>query len=453
MRTKQLFGPPQESIDHLQNLTESQRPVAESLLEYLTDNYEGYDYVVLSGFAGTGKSYTLNSVIAQLDRKLACSAPTHKAVKVLARNDKDQVADYGTIHSFLGLKQVINNVTGEVTYAPEGNKPPKLNNYSLLLVDEASMLDTKLFKLLMDYKLTRPRLRLIFSGDSLQIPPVGEPQTFVFLPTDAYKVLNLELTQIMRQAKDNPILRLATDIRENIDSTSVFPSEEDFQILRDEASLKEVFKTYYLDPAYERNADFCKVLTWTNDCTSKMNGIIRDLVLKFPVSPIMPEEKMVFRKPYVIEETILFKNSDEVIVEDITVFDRTMAYYLNGKEHIAIIKCFNATMINEWDEIIHNVYILHPDDSAKYNAIFTKLKTQAIKSRSGRDWRNYYNWEGSFAWVKYNYATTTHLAQGSSYEHAIVMHSDICNNKNITERNRIRYVAVTRAKNNLIFKI
>jgi ATP-dependent exoDNAse (exonuclease V) alpha subunit len=50
------------------------------------------------------------------------------------------------------------------------------------------------------------------------------------------------------------------------------------------------------------------------------------------------------------------------------------------------------------------------------------------------------------AQVKYNYAITAHKSQGSTYENVIVIEPDIDANSKIVERNRIKYVAYTRAK-------
>lgn len=62
----------------------------------------------------------------------------------------------------------------------------------------------------------------------------------------------------------------------------------------------------------------------------------------------------------------------------------------------------------------------------------------------GPHWRDYYEFQKNFAQVAYNYAITAHKAQGSTYENVLLFESDILENKNLMERHRIRYTALTR---------
>jgi len=64
-------------------------------------------------------------------------------------------------------------------------------------------------------------------------------------------------------------------------------------------------------------------------------------------------------------------------------------------------------------------------------------------------WKQFYALEKPFANVNYNYCITAHKAQGSTYNYCISMEWDIDQNRSIPERNRIRYVAATRARNKL----
>jgi len=62
----------------------------------------GEKYTSLTGYAGTGKTYTCGTLARQFPDVYAC-APTHKAAWVL----QDKIGmDTMTVHSFLNLKLV-----------------------------------------------------------------------------------------------------------------------------------------------------------------------------------------------------------------------------------------------------------------------------------------------------------------------------------------------------------
>jgi ATP-dependent exoDNAse (exonuclease V) alpha subunit len=54
-----------------------------------------------------------------------------------------------------------------------------------------------------------------------------------------------------------------------------------------------------------------------------------------------------------------------------------------------------------------------------------------------------------YADVKYNYALTVHKAQGSTFDNAIVINCDISRIKDVVDKNKLLYTAITRAKNKL----
>lgn len=126
-----------------------------------------------SGAAGTGKSFTINRVVEAVRKRnpninFGMTAPTHKAVRVLKKQSElADSLDFGTIHSFLGLKQVIDQKTGDVEYKPdyESGRQRKIDGVNILIVDESSMLDDKLFGFIEDEMRSNRRLKVIYSGE------------------------------------------------------------------------------------------------------------------------------------------------------------------------------------------------------------------------------------------------------------------------------------------------
>ncbi|MBP1543531.1 MAG: ATP-dependent RecD-like DNA helicase [Oscillospiraceae bacterium] len=152
---------------------------------------------ILTGGPGTGKTTTLNAVIAlckQRGQKIKLAAPTGRAAKRMA-DLTDTPAQ--TIHRLL-----------EVDFAAHGGhcfKRGEENPLScdVLVIDEMSMVDTLLmFSLL---KAVRSRTRLILVGDSNQLPSVGAGNILRDLIASG-RVPMVELKEIFRQAAESLIV-------------------------------------------------------------------------------------------------------------------------------------------------------------------------------------------------------------------------------------------------------
>ena len=115
--------------------------------------------------------------------------------------------------------------------------------------------------------------------------------------------------------------------------------------------------------------------------------------------------------------------------------------------------------IEQFDrKVIRKIEIVHEDSEEQYKETVKRLRILAMGAHNRRGaWKEFYKFQERFAEVSYNYALTVHKSQGSSYENCVVDISDINRNKKILngvdiqseERNRIKYVAVTRAKKKL----
>ncbi len=149
----------------------------------------------LAGYAGTGKT-TLAKQIAQDTRgEVIFCAFTGKAALVLQRKGCEGAR---TIHSL--LYRPVEMANGPPTF--ELNERSDGERASLIIVDECSMVDEALGRDLL--ALGTPILVL---GDPAQLPPVKGVGYFTGSDPD------FTLTEIHRQAADNPIIRMSMDIR------------------------------------------------------------------------------------------------------------------------------------------------------------------------------------------------------------------------------------------------
>lgn len=400
--------------------------------------------LVITGKAGTGKTTLVKFLLKELKRreidnvrkynKSICSAPTNKAVKVLKSKMTEGINEnyFQTTHSALKLKRHINIKTGSVTFKPEkiykGNYP--LKNVSILIIDEASMLNSKLLHYIEESALS---IKVIFIGDEAQIPPVGESHSPVFYsdyPT-------VELTEIIRQAEGNPIIELSRNLNliksktENRTSIGGYIFTE---------NLFKVIKTL----ARVNGTDELKYLAWTNREVDFINNQVRNFIYGSP-SKIEIGESLIFNSPY----GDYFTN-EEIKVKKIEVSEKKYLVYkvLNPEYNTSNLEAprelIKYVLLKTY-QINDSVYVLHEDSEMIYKEVVKHIKEMIGKNLLF--WNSYYNFIESFADIKYNHAITVHKSQGSTYHQVIINVRDINFNKDKEEREKLLYTAITRAEN------
>ena len=424
---------------------------------------------ILRGFAGTGKSYLVKRLIKYVhakypSHKIAVTAPTNKAVRVLSKVStlKDMRVTYQTIHKLLGLKEVI-HTDGKITFEPAFDTKNEINSFKILIVDEVSMLDDTLFTMLQPYV---NRIKIIYMGDPAQIPPVNKPDCIPF--NDEKKIYfdfkEYTLTEIMRQSLDNPIIESSFKVRNNL--TKRMPIEElDTKVNKkgngiirinpnrqaDRDLAMDLFEKYFKCEEFEKDADHAKVIAWRNITVDKTNNIIRNIIYRGEnITKIMNGEKLVVRKPITDGlNIIIFTTSEELTVNE---FDVASDIYpvLDAKVRLKYYDTIVTAIDLEGKEYQRNINILHEDSQIDFEKTAEALKAHAVKTKGAhRAWASYYEFLRTFADVGYNYCSTIHKAQGSTYTNVFVIEDDIDLNRNIFEKNRILYTAYSRAAEKL----
>jgi exodeoxyribonuclease-5 len=152
----------------------------------------------LAGFAGTGKT-TLATELAGSVRggKVLFAAYTGKAALVLQSKG---CAGASTIHSL--IYRIEDEDAAEPRFVLNREDSP-LRDANLLIVDEVSMVGEEIGMDLLSF-----RKKILVLGDPFQLPPVSGEGFFT------RNAPNLTLTEVHRQARDNPIIRMSMDIRE-----------------------------------------------------------------------------------------------------------------------------------------------------------------------------------------------------------------------------------------------
>lgn len=181
---------------------------------------------ILKGYAGTGKTSLVSALIQsapQLKIKTLLLAPTGRAAKVLSAYSGRQAF---TIH-----KKIYTTVLDGFG-APHCVRAMNKHAYTLFIVDEASMIglegmdesfagNRSLLEDLIEYVAEGMHCRLLFIGDTAQLPPVGQPESPAlsaeYLASLApLKLFEYELTEVVRQESLSGILANATALRRQL---------------------------------------------------------------------------------------------------------------------------------------------------------------------------------------------------------------------------------------------
>lgn len=160
----------------------------------------------LFGYAGTGKTTLARYFAEHVDGQVQFAAFTGKAAQVLRSKG---AVNARTIHSLIyrpkGEESVADEVTGKTSMSPTFslNRQSPISRAKLVVIDECSMVDEQLGRDLMSFGTP-----ILVLGDPAQLPPISGGGFFTEHEPDQL------LTEIHRQARDNPIIRLALDVRE-----------------------------------------------------------------------------------------------------------------------------------------------------------------------------------------------------------------------------------------------
>lgn len=479
-------------------LTPQQAMAYDVLMDFLAGRSDS-SMAVLRGYAGTGKTFLVSRLIHDLDASLsvAVAAPTNKAVKVLREkvlHAGSQVADepmdnlwraedqerveFGSIHALLGLKMTEREDGGQEC---KKAREPSLHNFDVVIVDECSMIGPDLFRQIV---LCKRQTRVLFVGDPAQLPPVEDREAES--PTFAKVALQVMLTDVVRQAADNPIIQLslllrrAIEIGQRADHTAMAKVLPPLNEHPRAALVPGNAQTVIEFALYEINAGRdARVLAFTNDAVNYYNQAIH-AALHGPHA-----------EPFVMgERVILHSQCDALRCDDDEEVTNAKTILINSEE--AVIKYIKKQPHPQWNLIPASQIFLErdtgewvavylPDDPAalerEIGAHFTlwrNLKAQAdaayanarqmrddavrqeqqevgnqlhhqAKAASNKAWAL----RRAFAPLRHAYAMTVHKSQGSTFDTAIVDLNNLGRMRSAFAFNRGLYVAATRPRSYL----
>ena len=451
------------------NLTAHQQEVFNDIMTDLTEKMKHF-YMnddplshlgSLTGSAGTGKSFLTAKIVSDMVNYISNSpypydnicvtAPTHKAVGILrdVLNQNTVKVHCSTLQSFLKIKLRRDLNTGAEKFVAD-KFDPNQNRASLLIIDESSMISPELFDLIVEAVSTRRVQEVLFIGDPYQLLPVSNGENKVYQLKQQH-----QLTEIVRQKKDNAIIDLSQKLKSRIKEQNFIRLDEIFEEITNSKDI-EIFsdKDAFIEDFY-KNKDWYKedkvITSFANATIEPLNELMRT---QYWV------ERGIADPEYLMEgDTIRFKsalNTDGVdSIKTSGVFNNEEEVTLSGTE----LKIDSKLNIKYWrcsvcDKKSNIFYVLDPNSLISFNKI---LHNTAIDARNSafpfnrKHWRKFFGLKNSFANIQYNFASTIHKLQGSTFDTVYIdLNSFIYNTQmDDDDKYRLVYVAITRARNNI----
>jgi len=343
-----------------------------------------------------------------------------------------------------------------------------LHKNTLFLVDEASMISNnmtdesvfgtgRLLDDLVKYVKSGESCRLVFIGDTAQLPPVGTSLSPALTPSDMSlyynEVTDHTLTDVVRQAENSGILINATIVRNIIFSASVDIPElicpQNGSVVSVPASaLSEEIEKSYRKYGLEDTIVICR----SNKRANQFNSGIRRQVLYFEEEINIGELLMVVRNNYFwLAENPEY---DFIANGDIVKVIRIMKYTERYGFRFAFVRLLLPDHNIEFESWIL-LDTLHSESAALsqngYRRLFESIAEDYQDAGTRREKVEAVREDPFFnaLQVKYSYAVTCHKAQGGQWKSVFIDQGFI--KKEMIDRDYLRwlYTAITRATEKL----
>ena len=469
----------------LLGLTNDQSKAYDDLIKFINTDFNPNDFKrALSGAAGTGKTYLLKALIKNCGMSyhaIGCSAPTHKACRVMSESIRINGVSVNTLQSDLGLKINFDAEKFDINNPPFDPKGRiKIGEYRLYIVDEASMIPRGLC-IFLERTCKTNGCKLIYVGDNSQLSPVNEKKSAAFTGIKLYT-----LKQIVRQEKDNPIKHLLELLRYDIKHKTfsflnyisknkvAFDNDniKGFQVCN-EQEFNQIVYNNFNDEHITDNVDFVKIVAYTNNCVSSWNKIVRESIISDADKSVITKNDLIISYVTLVDKfnDTIIKNSEEYIIKDVVNYTHpkysikgfmirfiaihggqstTPLFVVDHKDRTSVLQYINIS-----NNLIHNAKVARPiTRSQRWKEYFefkesclllTNILDNTGKIMFSRD-------------LDYGFAVTSHKSQGSTYDTTLVDVNDIVYDKfgypytDAEEINRRLYVACSRCKNKLYLK-
>ncbi len=424
---------------------------------------------LLKGYAGTGKTSIIGALVNTLPKykiNYLLMAPTGRAAKVLSNYSHKPAF---TIHKKI-YKPKADKENGGASFVLQPNKYEN----TIFIVDEASMIgdgsgnlestalagSRSLLDDLMDFTIQGKNCKLLFIGDTAQLPPVGldqSPALSLEYLKSAFPVTihSTELTEVMRQAEESGILSNATSLRfaiktnrEEVPKFSLSGFKDMHQVQGNELmeTLAEAFRKY----GEEGTMMICR----SNKRANSYNQQIRNQILWRETELAESDLMMVVKNNYywLPEEA----KADFIANGDIVQIKRIKKYTDKHGFRFAdvTVKMTDYSDDQEFDCKLmlstlnsESPALTYSENNKLYQSVSAEYMNEPNKGKRFLKIKSdpFFN----ALQVKFAYAVTCHKAQGGQWPCVFVEQGYLTKEMINTEFLRWLYTAITRASEKL----
>lgn len=412
--------------------------------QFLADELAWDMYI--TGRAGTGKTTDLSYLVdychaAEIDC-IVC-AFTHKACEVLASKLMPGTKII-TLHKFLNKRPTINGNAVNKKHISSNCQVGDAETTTILFLDEYSMVGEKD---LMD--LRADDVKIVWLGDPYQLPPVGDVQAVK--PSGKYCVT---LTEVKRQAKDNPLGQTLEQLVSFIEGAPVVPLQENANFIRGKNLAME-------------KGDI--ILAYTNERVQELNARIQGQMkpqggeelfspttrgrykfiewTDFPVQIELPYgDPLTLESKYKTLEHLIKNRTKFAVLEDEDGEIITMAAVFGHYDYKLKLDELKAAAA-EANRVIENDFKGH-----KAAAWAAQNKTHPLARRRAKAWRDFLSFNECVVCLDFTHAMTVHKSQGSTYGTVLVDTEDLHKAAYFSMATylKLMYVALSRASEKVI---
>lgn len=437
--------------------TEQQEDLIFNLATFLTN--DDSEIFVLKGYAGTGKTTVISAVVnalAEFDTETVLLAPTGRAAKVFSVTAKQPAY---TIHKKIFRAKSKSSFFSKFTL--DFNK----HKNTVFIIDEASMISNhsngkisfgsgRLLDDLIKYVNSGIKCKIIFSGDTAQLPPVGLQISPALdkntLELYAKNVVEFELTEVVRQSLDSGILYNATLLRRMISEkrTIIYPKfelERFNDVIRINGSeLIEAISDSYDQVGIENTI----VVTRSNKRANRYNEGIRQSILYRETAFSKQDLVMIVKNNYYWKDednTLDFiANGDIGTIAAIKGYEKLYDYefanielYLPDFDLFVNAKVLLETLSTESPSLSYDDYKLFFDKVSETYEDETNKRKKFEKIILDEHLNSLQ--------IKFAYAVTCHKAQGGQWNNVFIDQAYITDEMLDLDYFRWLYTALTRA--------
>ncbi len=445
--------------------TSKQDVLLQKLASFVDDNTPRPLFVI-RGYAGTGKTSIISALVQYLrqeKRAFRLMAPTGRAAKVLSKYSGYKAS---TVHRSIYFARTGSG--GGLILALQRNKYKR----AIFIIDEASMIPDEtsiarsggrnLLYDIMEYTFSGNDCKLIFVGDTAQLPPVGldiSPALNISYLKNAFhlEITDIELDEVVRQEKQSGILLNATILRQRINEENFITPIFDLYGQRDLVNLPGAELLDELVSAYDFHGfDNTVIITRSNKRANLYNREIRNRILFREEKINAGDYLMVVKNNYYwldddnvagflangdILELMSVQKVEEMYGFQFADISARMVDYPDAKE-IEI-----KVMLNSLE--VEAPAMSYEDNNKLYMAVMEDYMdiTQKSKRLAKIKENPYFN----AVQIKFSYALTCHKTQGGQWHTVFVDQGYITEDKINKEYMRWLYTAITRSTSRVFF--